>query len=232
MKFEVPTETTVMNALVFGPPGSGKTYSLPTMSGKGVIANAEGGLMGIRDKLGDRVKSVKIETYADLKSLAAELKTTDHGFEWVAIDSLTEVQKLLMDEIMASQTDKDIPAMRDWQMCIEELRRMIRFFRDLPINFIATALPKDDKDEQYGTITRKPLLPGKLADEACGYVDLVLYVLTKDEEGETKRAFLTQPSERYYAKDRSGKLEHFEKPDLGFIYKKIFGQKAEKGAAK
>ena len=54
-------------------------------------------------------------------------------------------------------------------------------------------------------------------------------MFTKEENGELSRYFLTQPTDRYYAKDRSGKLEQLEIPDLTAIYKKIFGSKKKGG---
>jgi len=225
MEFENPTETHFLKGIIYGRPGSGKTVMLPTMVGETLILNVEGGLLSIRDKLTEgTVKSVAVNTAQDIRNVSMELKTEDHTFKTVAIDSLTEVQKLVMVEIMAGQTDKDVPAMRDWYKCTEEMRGMIRFFRDLPMHVFFTCLPREDKDEQYGNIISRPSLSGKLADDACGYVDLVLYLLVKEEEGELNRYCLTQPTDRFYAKDRSGKLDRFESPDLAAMYYKIFDQ--------
>jgi len=114
---------------------------------------------------------------------------------------------------------------------IEEMRKIIRFFRDLPMNVVFICLPKDEHDEQYGTLIRKPSLSGKLPEEVCGYVDEVFYMFTKEEEDKITRHFLTQPTERFVAKDRSGKLAKFESPDISKIHAKIFG-KAKTGGKK
>lgn len=229
MKYEDYTPEGNLKVLIYGSNGVGKTVSSTTAPGPVLIANAEAGLLSIQDQLkSDKIKSVKMETFDDLRNLAIELKTQKHGFNTVVIDSLTEVQKKSMDEIMATQKDKDVPAMRDWYVSIEEMRKVVRFFRDLPMNVVLICLSKDDKDEETGRIVRKPSLSGKLPEEVCGYVDLVLYMFAKEEDGEDNRYFLTTPTERLYAKDRSGKLDKFEHPDISNIYAKVFGKGGKK----
>lgn len=225
MEFQQPEQIPYLNAVVWGAPGEGKTVLISTMPGKGVILDCEGGLLSIRDKVGGRISAVKVTSFDTLREVFKELKQGGTGFEWVAIDSLTEAGKLCMDKVMHDQKDKDVPAMRDYLVCIEDMRKLIRAFRDLPMHVMFTALPKDDKDEQYGTIVRKPSLPGKLSDDACGYVDLIFYLHTQEKDGVSTRMLLTQPSERFYAKDRSGKLERFESADMAVVYKKIIGAK-------
>ena len=230
MEFEKVDESKHLKVLIFGGNGVGKTVASITAPGPVLIADAEAGLLSIRSEIiSGQVKAVKISNVDDLKSLSMELKTTAHGFATVVIDSLSEVQIQVMENVMASQKDKDVPAMRDWYVNTEEMRKIIRFFRDLPMNVIFNCLPKDEHDEQYGTTVRKPSLSGKLPEEVCGYVDEVLYMFTKEEGDKLERYFLTQPNERVYAKDRSGKLERFEPPDISNIYNKIFGKSVTKG---
>jgi hypothetical protein len=47
----------------------------------------------------------------------------------------------------------------------------------------------------------------------------------KDEEGISQRALMCDSDGLWQAKDRSGKLDAWEAPDLGIILKKLGGSK-------
>jgi hypothetical protein len=83
---------------------------------------------------------------------------------------------------------------------------MVRAFRDLDANVIFTALEASDKDQQTGAVTITPSLPGKLRYEISAFLDEVLYMYTKVEKDGIIRRVLTQPTGKFIAKDRSGKL--------------------------
>lgn len=226
MEFEKTDAKRDLKALVHGPSGNGKTVFASTADGLGkvVLANLEAGTLSIADKIeSGSVQSVRIQTHDELKAFCLEIKSTNHGFETLVVDSLTEAQKIIMESILASQKKKEIPALQDWMKLSEETRKMVRFFRDLPLNVILVCLSKDEKDEQFGSIVRKPSLSGKLPEEVSGYMDLVLYIATKEVEGNIERFAVTQPTERLYAKDRSGKLERYEVPNFTAIHQKVFG---------
>jgi hypothetical protein len=153
----------------------------------------------------------------------------DHGFETVVLDSLTEIQKFNMYWVMqeASQkranVDVEVPAQRDWGVSLEQIRRMVRGFRDLEMNTIFTALMREDKDQRSGVTYIKPSLPGKLASEVAAFLDIVMYYYAKriDKDGavETRRLLLTQKTDTIVAKDRSGRLPQvIEAPTLTTIH--------------
>src|SRR5690606_7843848 len=90
------------------------------------------------------------------------------------------------------------------------MRKLLRHFRDLPLHVIMTALSQEVKDETDGSITVKPALPGKLADEVSAMLDIVLYLASVEtrENGKTTmiRRALTASTRKFVAKDRSGRL--------------------------
>jgi hypothetical protein len=185
-----------------------------------VIADIEAGLMSIMDKITTgMVEAVKIDKYQDFTAMMMELKGGKHGYDTLVVDSGTELQKLYLDMVGG---DKDMPSLQDYGKLANETRKSLRFLRDLDMNLIYITLSKDEKDEQFGSIIRKPSLTGKLPEDACGYMDLVLYITTKETDGKLERVAITQPTERLVAKDRSGKLERYEAPDFAAIYNKIF----------
>ena len=50
---------------------------------------------------------------------------------------------------------------------------------------------------------------------------LALRIIEDEEDGKTKRLLQCQPDYQYDAKDRSGQLKMFERPNLKAIIKKI-----------
>ncbi|MEW6557194.1 MAG: ATP-binding protein [Elusimicrobiota bacterium] len=213
-----------LRMMVYGVPGSGKTVFGSTAPDP-LILDAEAGLLSIADK---KLDTVKIETFQDVINVFNFLKTEKLAYKTVVIDSLTELQRKSMDLIL-SKAGRDRATIGDWGMNIDQVRNIIRYFRDLEMNLLLICLNEERKDEDAGIIMQRPALQGRtLPEEVMGYVDVVGYLFTKEVEGtegkkQLVRKILCQPHERAYAKDRSGKLDRFEEPDFKKIYTKIFG---------
>jgi len=85
----------------------------------------------------------------------------------------------------------------------------------------------DQKEDDYGRAQFVPQIEGsKVGRELPGIVDQVItYQELQAEEGQKFRALVcTSPNPwGYPAKDRSGRLDQIEKPDLGDLFAKIKG---------
>jgi hypothetical protein len=147
-----------------------------------------------------------------------------HGFKTVILDSLTEIQKFNMDEIMRKLIDKnedrdlDVPSLREWGKNLEQTRRFVRAFRDLPLNVIFTALVREDKDRMQRPVNL-PSLSGKMAGEVAAFLDIVLYYSMKEQDGKQVRVLQSAATESTIAKDRSGLLPPvMVEPDMEMLY--------------
>lgn len=192
-----------MKAVLYGPPGSGKTTMGATFPDV-LILSAESGLLSVRDR---DLDVWTISVWEDLEEAFAFLKHGGHKYRSVAIDSLTEAQKKLHEHIVRKFPGKrrdyeDLMSQSDWGYAIDRMRKMCRAFRDLPLNVVFIALDQTEITEEE-TIT-KPALSGKtLSDELCGWVDAVVYCPgpQKDEDGRPRYLGQTVP-----AKGRRAKL--------------------------
>lgn len=216
---------TKLNLIVFGNLGCGKRVFGSTVPDP-LILDIEGGTMSIRHK---RVDTVRIESCRELGEAFEFLKKGKHRYKSVVIDSGTELQRKIMEDVVAG-TKHEYAQQRDWGITIERIRRCVWAFRDLPLNFVMTALAMESRDEGDGTSIVVPSFNGKtLPGEIVGFMDLCLYLFVgeKKENGQYERLLLTQPTQKFVAKDRSGKLDRLEKPNFMRLYRKIFSGRGE-----
>jgi AAA domain-containing protein len=237
--------------MIYGESGTGKTTlagsadAVPSMRPVLVI-DIEGGTESLRHSYPE-VEVVRVRTWQEMQSIYNALYEGGHGFQTVVLDSLTEIMKFSMYQIMGDlvkrgrnsgeEVDPDIPSMREWGKNIEQVRRFVRGFRDLPINTIFTALVRSEKDAKSGITTFMPSLSGKVAGEVAAFLDLVFYYYVKDlgdtEEGGQTRLLLTRRTERAIAKDRSGKLPMvIESPTMLELYKLMYAKPNPNGETK
>lgn len=207
-----------LKILVHGPAGSGKTRLCATTGGKPLIISAESGLLSLA---GSDLDVVEIKDMAGLYDVYNFL-ATDKKYDWVCLDSISEIAEVVL-ETEKGKTNDPRKAYGELQTVMMGL---LRSFRDLPKNIYFAAKQERIKDDITGGIVFGPSAPGQKIGPAMPYLfDLVFALHSwKDDEGKIQRALQTQKDAQYDAKDRSGKLDMIEPPDLGAIYAKIIPQ--------
>jgi hypothetical protein len=215
----VVESTEFFNMLVYGDAGVGKTVlagsaiEVPEM--RPVIhLDIEGGTLSLRNRYPE-VDKVRIDSWEDLVRVYIELKANPTSYRTVILDSLTELQQFGMEEIMyravnkaeeeGDDRDPDLPGIGEHGKSNERMKKIIRRFRDLPMNTIYTALLRVDFDKKNRK-TIKPLLSPKLADQVAGWLDIVTYMYVREVDGEQKRVLCTLATDEVTAKDRTDKL--------------------------
>jgi phage nucleotide-binding protein len=204
-----------LKVLVYGQAGSGKTTLTKTLP-KPVVLSAEDGLLSLKD---DNIPFIEIKNIGDLHDAYSWLQDSDE-FESVVLDSISEIAEVVLAH--EKKVNKDGRAAYG-EMDVQ-LSEIIRAFRDLNMHVLMTAKLEKQQDEM-GRMLYFPSLPGnKTAQKLPYFFDEVLALrIEKDEEGKTQRALMCDSDGLWLAKDRSGKLEAWETPDLGEIIAKIGG---------
>lgn len=218
--------------MIFGDPGVGKTVFAGSASqvaelGPVLYIDAEGGVLSLRERY-PNVDVVRVKSFVDVAKVLEQLRKGDHGYKTVVVDSLTEIQKFGMYYIMGAaitkdpDRDPDLPGIGEWGKNTEQMRKLVRAFRDLPINCIFTALAAVDIDKKAQR-TIRPAMSGKLSSEVVGFLDIVLYYYMKEDEGQIKRLLLSMKTDEVIAKDRTDRLPPvIENPTVPMIHDIIF----------
>lgn len=202
---------------VYGNSGAGKTTLIPTLP-NAVILSAEGGLLSISDA---NLPFIEISNVDELMQAYTWLTESDEAkqFESVALDSISEIAEVVLNS--EKKTQKDGRAA--YGSLNEKMTDIIRAFRDLPNKNVLFTAKCDKTADESGRILYSPSMPGKsLSQQLPYFFDEVLALrVERDEAGVTHRALLTDSDGIWQAKDRSGKLDTWESPDLGAIIRKI-----------
>ena len=208
-----------VKVLVYGQAGAGKTSLIKTLPNP-IVLSAEGGLLSIQDA---DLPYIEVADMATLHEAYAWLTSSDEAkaFESVALDSISEIAEVVLNaEKKASKDPRQA-----YGAMQEQMADIIRAFRDLPGRHVYMSAKLEKSQDEMGRILYSPSMPGNKTGQALPYFfDEVLALrVERDAEGVTQRALMCDSDGLWLAKDRSGRLDAWEAPDLGEIIKKIGG---------
>lgn len=203
----------------YGAAGSGKTTLIHTLPSP-VVISAEGGLLSLADY---DIPYIEIRTLTQLGEVFEWLEGSEDAkaFKSIALDSVTEVGDVVLDAELKDNKD----GRKAYGKLAQKMRGLIRAFRDLPGKHVYFSAELDKFEDEQGRVFYGPAMPGKQLVRKAHYVADFLFALRveRDSEGNTHRALLCDSDGLWAAKNRGGKLEQWEAPDLGAIIRKIGG---------
>jgi phage nucleotide-binding protein len=209
-----------VKVLVYGQAGAGKTSLIATLPNP-IILSAEGGLLSIQDA---NLPFIEITSMAELKEAYEWVAGSDEAkqFESVALDSISEIAEVVLG--YEKKIAKD-PRQAYGEMQLQ-MADIIRAFRDLVGRNVYMSAKLEKTQDEMGRVLYAPSMPGNKTGQSLPYFfDEVLALrVEKDAEGVAQRALMCDSDGLWLAKDRSGKLEQWEAPDLSAIIKKIGGK--------
>lgn len=220
MAIEIKSTKDVTNhgikILVYGPAGAGKTTLIKTLPSP-IVLSAEAGLLSIA---GTDIPYISVHNMAELEEAYNYVKEHLNEYGSVVLDSISEIAEV----VLAAEKEKNKDARQAYGALLDTMKAMVRAFRDLPTNIYFSAQMEKQQDDT-GRIFYGPGAPGTKVSQMLPYIFDEVFVLRVEpnQEGKLERWLQTFKDVVYEAKDRSGKLDAFEKPDLGAIIAKISG---------
>jgi phage nucleotide-binding protein len=206
--------------LVYGQAGAGKTTLTATLP-QPIVLSAEGGLLSIQDA---DLPFIEINSMATLMEAYKWLTESAEAknFKSVALDSISEIAEVVLNAEKKATKDPR----QAYGAMQEQMADIIRAFRDLPNRHVYMSAKLEKTQDEMGRVLYSPSMPGNKTGQALPYFfDEVLALrVEKDAEGNTQRALMCDSDGLWLAKDRSGKLDTWEAPDLSAIIAKIGGQ--------
>lgn len=214
--FQRDAQHRTIKMLVAGAPGVGKTRTAASWPNV-LYADAEGGLLSVRDR---KVRRVEIDSVAKLDELRAALaqepsvraKLLGAPVDTVVLDTVDEISKMVQNERKKAEKIETL-RMQDWGFVGDTLRSMLRGFRNLDLNVILNVHVKTESDGDTGRVWERPDVQGAVGNEIPAYVDLAVVMVStstvdpKTGEQVSERYFQTfHDSTRQWVKDRSGTL--------------------------
>jgi hypothetical protein len=207
------TANRYINMLLYGEAGVGKTWlagsahDVPSMRNV-LYIDAEAG----RTTLDDQWPGIPIlnaANWAAYDQIYHALRAGGHDYQTVVLDSISEILEHCKDAVMQEmkddpeneRRDPDIPSIREWGKILARMLRLVRRYRDLPMNVIFIAHAEQVKDK-FGKTKWMPLVNGKLQMKLPQIPDVVLFMYRQEVEGEQKRLLLTEQTDKAVAKVR------------------------------
>lgn len=240
-----PQSADRLACLVIGPAGSGKTSLCRTICGEGYdtekggwvkydvapekvcVLSAEAGLLSVRDLVvsgqieGYEIGSLEDFQAAQLMCMSADFK--NEGYRWIFIDSLTEISSRCSETLQKKYPGKN-DGFKMWGEYNQIMTDIIKAFRDMSdYNVVFTCLEGRDKDNEGISRVVPDVAGSGIKNRLTSYFDEVLYMQKiRGQDGKTQTWFSTAAPVGM-AKDRSGKLDAYEIPNLLSIQHKILG---------
>jgi len=211
------------NFILYGPSGSGKTFSLSTLpESETLILAVEKGLRTLTE-IAPNIDVVQIDAINDMREAFEFLNSGEHGYNYVAVDSLSELSDIALDE--AKERSKD--GRKHYSEMADIITAIIKSFESLPQTVIFTAQEERVNQEDAGILDYviAPSIPGrKFAQKVPYKLDFVFCLRTHaNEDGDVDRRIQTGMHGDYLAKARSQNLDIFESSDWQEIFEKLKG---------
>lgn len=212
--------------MVYGEGGIGKSTFASTAPNP-IMLDCENGAkyFGLR---GISMDVLQIKTWGDVIEFRKALQTNSKDLEkyqTIIIDPIGEAMDKLKTAVMASGVDKWIQkkdgslSMAGWGELKQRMKDFIKLLRDSGKNVILIGHVDEKEDE--GVIVKRPMIETKIATDLRNLVDIVGYMYSRVTENGEVRAIALEDSAKYWAKDRTGTLGKFIKPDFNLIVEKL-----------
>lgn len=155
--------------VIYGPSGTGKTTLSGTFPKPILFADVKDrGTDSISEYSEDEIRITEIETWEDVELLVEEVKENPGLYKTVVIDTVTQLQQLAIEEVVAKKKKKKTNkaagdwgsmTMRDWGEVSSMMKEWIIALRDLPVQTVFLAQHRVFNSSDEGDDVEEQLAP-------------------------------------------------------------------------
>ena len=188
-----------LTALIYAPPGMGKTTLLGMLPPKTLIIDVDNGTNVLSKDFDADIVKLSDDLH-EFPEIIKELQTKC-TYKNVAIDSLSELERSMLAYYGRIGNNNGVPSIDSYNRVDYKILNYCRMLRTLNANIIFTAW---EKQRDITTFTGEkysqayPLLRDKIADNICGLCDIVGRIINDGKE----RVINLESSMTAIAKDR------------------------------
>lgn len=236
-----------MKTLVYGSSGTGKTHLIATMPDPALVlltekhggmtikrVNPKAKIMFIEDEKvcnchgrpvakcgspqGVRVRKAHEKLYSVLDELASK-KTP---FRSVALDSLTDLQQILLHDRKGGKPGGDV-SLKEWGKLIDETKHVVVRLRNLNMHVGVICLADESQDDENRMIYRPALAGKKLPNSLIQYFNLCCFQRKMRDKSSVERAVhesVFDAGEEYHTKTHPA-LAPIEIPNMRLWVEKM-----------
>jgi hypothetical protein len=204
-----------VKAVVYGPPGSGKTPLLNTAP-RPLLLACEPGLLSMRNSTVPTYQGFTVTAIDEFFKWFFNSEETKN-FDTIGVDSISQMADIYLQDALKTKKH-GLQAYGDMATKTMEHLRALYYTRNKHTYLIAKEAANDDNGIRY----RKPFMPGQqLPVELPHLFDEILHLGLHNIPGMgTHKAFRCQASIDVLARDRTGQLAEFEPPEFGQLVRK------------
>lgn len=232
-----PVEQEFILALLYGPPGIGKTvFAAGSQQWRTLFLDVDQGRASAKTFKGnpelnipptrkDLVYRVKIKSWDDMLEAVDYAEANTKFFDLVVIDTFTELQQLIATDLRQTE-NLDILRIPDWGVVLNRMEMLAQGLRNNNMHVLLTAHETVKFDEQEQRNMYMPRFQGSFKEVYSKHFSIVMrYVMWTDHDkatrtNTTQRWIQCQRDQYTHARDRSNSLEFYELPMLDHIFGK------------
>lgn len=201
-----------VNQLIYGPSGAGKTTYLGTAP-RLLLIDVEQGTTALAAQ-GVAVDVWTVTEFEEIWEVYQYLREHPEEYDSVGIDSYTDLCAKCLESVVDEAEERDsrrltdVAELRDHGRVTIKMAKVLRRFRDLPINLIIICTERQPNERQPKI---GPNLPESLTLQAIAYMDQIGYLdidfEAAEEDGElipVRKMLFYSPSGSIRVKDRFG----------------------------